>query len=486
MKHSQTYTFSRSAALSLVASIAFALLTLACFQLGLDLATTAFLYLIIIVLLSLQGSFLLSAVFSLIAVGCLAYYFAPPIFSFQVGDPLNAVAIIAFLITAAVITRLVSRVRKSADTLRRSEEQWRDVFENNPTMYFMVDAAGTVVAVNPFGAAQIGYNVDELVGQPVLSVFYEADREAVQRNVALCLEQLGRAKSWEARKVRKDGMVLWVRETAKAVARVNGPILLVACEDITEKKHAEEALQNAQVELAHITRVMTMGELTASIAHEINQPLAAVVTNANACLRWLAGPIPNLDEAREAVGRIVRDGRRASDVIGRIRALVKKGDTEKTPLDINEAIQEVVSLTHSEIQKSGVVLKMNLAGRLPRILGDRIQLQQVILNLVMNGIEAMNTVTDRPPDLLIRSCQYETDKVLVAVQDFGNGVDRENLKKIFDAFYTTKPQGMGMGLAISRSIVENHGGRLWAVANEGPGATFQFHACRLVVSKKGS
>ncbi len=178
-----------------------------------------------------------------------------------------------------------------------------------------------------------------------------------------------------------------------------------------ERSRAERGLREAQAELAHVTRVMTMGELTASIAHEINQPLAAVVANANACIRWLANPTPNLDEAREAISRIVRDGNRASDVIGRIRALVKKGDTEKTLLDINEVIQEVVSLIHSEIQKSGVVLKMQLAVGLPRILGDRIQLQQVILNLVMNGIEAMNAVTDRPREMLIRSCQHETDKV---------------------------------------------------------------------------
>ena len=249
---------------------------------------------------------------------------------------------------------------------------------------------------------------------------------------------------------------------------------VIALRTREERSRAERGLREAQAELAHVTRVMTMGELTASIAHEINQPLAAVVANANACFRWLANPTPNLSEARDAISRIVRDGNRASDVIGRIRALVKKGDTEKTLLDINEAIQEVVSLTHSEIQKSGVVLKMKLAAGLPRILGDRIQLQQVILNLVMNGIEAMNAVTDRPREILIRSCQHETDKVLVAVQDSGIGIDGQNLQKIFNAFYTTKSQGMGMGLAISRSIVENHGGRLWAVPNDGPGTTFQF------------
>ena len=241
-----------------------------------------------------------------------------------------------------------------------------------------------------------------------------------------------------------------------------------------ERSRAEHALREAQGELAHVGRVMIMGELTASIAHEINQPLAAVVANANACFRWLANSTPNLDEARDAISRIVRDGNRASDVIRRIRALVQKGDTEKTLLDINEVIQEVVSLTHSEIQKSGVVLKMNLAASLPRVSGDRIQLQQVILNLVMNGIEAMNTVTDRPGEMIIRSAAHESDKVLVAVQDSGVGIDSQNLDKIFDSFYTTKSQGMGMGLAISRSIVENHGGRLWAVPNDGPGATFQF------------
>jgi C4-dicarboxylate-specific signal transduction histidine kinase len=244
--------------------------------------------------------------------------------------------------------------------------------------------------------------------------------------------------------------------------------------DVTERKRAEEALHQAQAELAHVTRVMTMGELTASIAHEINQPLAAVMTNANACLRWLAGPMPNLDEAREAVTRINRDGKRASDVIDRIRTLVKKSTTEKARVDLNEAIQEVVGLVQSEIQKNGVTLRMELATDLPQILGNRVQLQQVILNLVMNGIEAMSEIRDRSRDLLIRSGKYESDKLLVAVQDSGVGIDWQNHEKLFDAFYTTKSQGMGMGLAISRSIVENHGGRLWAVPNDGPGTIFQF------------
>jgi signal transduction histidine kinase len=245
-------------------------------------------------------------------------------------------------------------------------------------------------------------------------------------------------------------------------------------EQLTERKRAEEALREAQAELARVTRVTILGELAASIAHEINQPLAAVITNGSACLRWLAGATPNLDEAREAVARIIRDGNRASDVIGRIRTLVRKSRTEQVRLDINEVIQEVVGLIQTEIQKNGVVLRMQLAADLPRVLGDRVQLQQVILNLVMNGIEAMSAVTDRSRNLLLRSYQYESDKVLIAVQDSGIGLQPGSLDHLFEAFFTTKPKGMGMGLAISRSIIEAHGGRLWAVPNDGPGVTFEF------------
>ena len=241
-----------------------------------------------------------------------------------------------------------------------------------------------------------------------------------------------------------------------------------------ERKRAEDALHHAQVELAHVTRVATLGEMTASIAHEVNQPLTAVIANANASLRWLAAATPNLDEARNAVSRIVRDGNRAGEVIARIRALVQKTDTEKVRLDINQTIQEVVLLMQNEAVRKGVAIRMDLATNVPPVLGDRIQLQQVILNLVMNGIEAMDTVTDRPREMVIRSSAHESDQLLVAVQDSGVGIDSQNLEKIFDTFYTTKSQGMGMGLAISRSIVENHGGRLWAVPNDGPGATFQF------------
>jgi C4-dicarboxylate-specific signal transduction histidine kinase len=217
-----------------------------------------------------------------------------------------------------------------------------------------------------------------------------------------------------------------------------------------------------------------MGELSASLAHEVNQPLAGIVTNANASLRWLGGESPNLNEAREAIRRIIRDGNRAGDVVSRMRALFKKARTAQERLDINDAIEEVVILTQSEVRRNKVSLRTELANDLPPVMGDRVQLQQVLMNLILNGIEAVSTVEDRQRDLVIRTRRSEGGEVLVAVQDSGIGFDPMSAERIFNAFHTTKPGGLGMGLSISRSIVESHGGRLWAVLNDGPGATFQF------------
>jgi C4-dicarboxylate-specific signal transduction histidine kinase len=238
--------------------------------------------------------------------------------------------------------------------------------------------------------------------------------------------------------------------------------------------HAELALRKAQAELAHVTRVTTLGELTASIAHEVNQPLAAVIANAEACLRWLDRGTPDLDAARCSVEWIIDDGNRASEVIRRVRALAKKTDIETVPLDINDVVKEVTALVHREMDNHQVSLRMELAPVLPMILGDRVQLQQMIINLVMNGIEAMQSVTDRPRELMIRSGRDETHRVLVSVTDCGDGISAENADRLFNAFFTTKSSGMGMGLSICRSIMEAHGGRLWATTNVPHGATFQF------------
>jgi len=239
-----------------------------------------------------------------------------------------------------------------------------------------------------------------------------------------------------------------------------------------ERKQAEDALHRTQAELAHITRVATLGEMTASIAHEINQPLAAMVNNATACLHWLAAQ--NLEDARESAEFVIADGHRAGEIIGRIRALAKKAPTRKDWVDVNETIREVIALARSEVQSNGVSVGTRLGEALPLVLGDRIQLQQVILNLMINAIEAMNEVSDGPRELSITSAQDESKRVLVAVRDSGPGLPPGSLDLLFNAFYTTKPQGMGMGLAISRSIVEAHGGRLWVTPNEPHGAVFQF------------
>jgi C4-dicarboxylate-specific signal transduction histidine kinase len=262
--------------------------------------------------------------------------------------------------------------------------------------------------------------------------------------------------------------------------------------DITERKRAEEALQKAQAELAHVTRVVTLGELTASIAHEINQPLGALVNNASACLRWLAAQ--NLEEARQSATLVIADGHRAGEIISRIRALAKKAPPQKERLDINEAIGEVIAMARTEVQKNRVSLQTQLGDDLPLILGDKIQLQQVILNLLVNAIEAMSGVAEGPRELWVSSdkvteipSESEEDKlkdkglaeakwthVLIAVRDSGPGLDPKGIDRVFDAFYTTKSQGLGMGLAISRSIIEAHGGRLWATTNTPQGAIFQF------------
>jgi C4-dicarboxylate-specific signal transduction histidine kinase len=241
-----------------------------------------------------------------------------------------------------------------------------------------------------------------------------------------------------------------------------------------ETLKAGDNLQRTQAELARVTRVMTLGELTSSIAHEVNQPLAAIVINAESCLRWLDRETPQLGEARSASQSIVMNARRATEVIGRIRDLVRCSDPQKLPLDINETIRETIPLVQRELVQQGVSLRLELASTLPKVLGDRVQLQQVIINLMVNGVEAVANATDLPRELMIGSRHHDPDHVLIAVQDSGIGFDPANLDRLFTSFFTTKPGGMGMGLSICRSIIENHEGRLWASSNDGPGSTFQF------------
>jgi PAS domain S-box-containing protein len=276
----------------------------------------------------------------------------------------------------------------------------------------------------------------------------------------------------------ESGAPVYVRSSGKPLFNASGNFLGYrgTGTDITatiRADQAEQALRNAQAELAHVTRVTALGELTASIAHEVNQPLAAVVANAEACLRWLDRETPDVVAARRSVEWVIDDGNRASEVIRHVRALANKGDIEKVPLDINGVVRDVIVLVQRELTSHRVSLRMELAPLLPMILGDRVQLQQVIINLIMNGIEAMQPVTDRPRELAIRSGHDEARQALVSVTDCGVGIPADNANRLFNAFFTTKSSGLGMGLSICRSIVEAHGGRLSVSGNEGAGATFQ-------------
>ena len=273
-----------------------------------------------------------------------------------------------------------------------------------------------------------------------------------------------------------DGTVRHVNNLARPVFNESGSLIeyVGTTIDTTERKRAEEALQKSQAELAHVWRVTALGELTASIAHEVNQSLGAIVTNGQAVVRLLSRESPDLAKSREVVEQIIDDGMRASQVIARIRAMLKKKDGEKTPLDINEIIQEVSALTSAELGKSEIHLRTELGGGLTPVVGDRVQLQQVILNLVLNAKEAMDGPGWQPRHLSIRSQQSSPDEVCVAVRDTGTGIEPQSAQRLFEAFFTTKAGGLGLGLSISRSIIEAHGGRLWAAPNPGRGTTMEF------------
>jgi C4-dicarboxylate-specific signal transduction histidine kinase len=266
-----------------------------------------------------------------------------------------------------------------------------------------------------------------------------------------------------------------VHTVAHANRDQNGrPEYIGAVQDVTERRLSEEALGKVRSELAHVARITSLGALTASIAHEVNQPLSGIITNASTCLRMLAADPPNVEGARETARRTIRDGNRASDVITRLRALFAKKDTTTESVDLNEATREVIALSLSELQRSRVILRRELADDLPPVTGDRVQFQQVILNLVRNALDAMSGVYDRPRKLVIRTERDEDDRVCLTVQDTGVGFEPQAAGRLFEAFYSTKSGGMGIGLSVSRSIIESHHGRLWAAPNDGPGATFSF------------
>jgi PAS domain S-box-containing protein len=279
---------------------------------------------------------------------------------------------------------------------------------------------------------------------------------------------------YEHRVLMPDHSVKYLHMIAHGTRNEDGELEYIgAVQDVTNRRLSEEALGKARSEVAHVARVMSLGALTASIAHEVNQPLSGIITNASTCMRMLDANPPNVDGARETVRRTIRDGHRASDVITRLRALFSRKDLVKESVDLNEVTREVIALALSELQHNSVIVKPELADELPSITGDRVQLQQVIFNLLRNASDAMSSIYDRPRQLLIRT-EQDAEGVRLSVQDAGRGLEPESMNRLFEAFYTTKSNGMGMGLSVSRSIIENHHGRLWATPNDGPGATFSF------------
>jgi PAS domain S-box-containing protein len=283
-----------------------------------------------------------------------------------------------------------------------------------------------------------------------------------------------------------DGAVKYVHVVAHTRGDHGELEYIGAVQDVTERRSSEEALSKARSELSHVARVTSLGVLTASIAHEVNQPLSGIVTNASTCLRMLAADPPNVDGARETARRTIRDGNRASDVITRLRALYGKKEPTIESVDLNEATREVIALSLSELQRNRVILRPELADDLPPVTGDRVQLQQVILNLIRNGSDAMSSIDDRPRQLLIRTERDEDDRVSLTVQDAGTGFDPQAVDRLFEGFYTTKNDGMGIGLSVSRSIIESHHGRLWATLNNGPGSAFTFSIPRALEGATGA
>jgi PAS domain S-box-containing protein len=371
----------------------------------------------------------------------------------------------------------ITERKRAEEALRESEARFRIFVDHAADAFFMLDfEQRTIIDVNRCACESLGYTRDELIGMTPL-VFNTsldgatlnsiAERAAAGENVLI-------DRHWHR---RKDGSLFPVEVQTSVFWHDGGRCLLKVARDISDRLRAEEErerLRQLEADLAHTNRVSLMGELTASIAHEVNQPLTGIVSNASACLQWLAGDAPDLEEAREAARGIVRDGKRAGEVLARIRAMTKRTASPGEKLHLNETVQEVLALVRDQARSNGVRMRTQFADDVFPVLGDRVQLQQVILNLVMNAIEAMSGVGGRVRELVITTRNIHANQVQVSVEDSGTGLDPNTIEKIFDPFFTTKPSGMGMGLSISCSILKTHGGRLWATPNSGPGTTFHF------------
>jgi PAS domain S-box-containing protein len=375
------------------------------------------------------------------------------------------------------VTLDVNENRQAAEALRRSEDRFRLLVEGiSDYAIYMLDPNGLVTSWNDGAKRIMGYEAEDILRQH-FSCFY-SDQDIQEGRPELALREAAAEGRYEEDGwlLRKDGSRFSANAIVRSLRDQRGGLIGFAkvTRDLTESRRAEEALHAAQAELARVARVTTLGELCASIAHEIKQPLAAIVNNANASRRILENPIPDLKEVRQIVEDIAEAGTRAAEIISRIRALLKRTSPDKRPLDINKVVHEVLRLVRNELEQQHVSVELELEAAPPPVLGDRVQLQQVLLNLILNGIEAMNSITERPRVLMLQS-HSRASELEVTVQDCGPGLDPRHVPYIFNTFFTTKTTGMGMGLSISRSIIEAHGGRLWASPDRAAqGAAFLF------------
>jgi PAS domain S-box-containing protein len=333
---------------------------------------------------------------------------------------------------------------------------------------------GVITSWNKGAERLFDYAAEEAVGQNI-TLIIPPERRDEERTIIEQLTRGERVDHFETVRMRKDGSLLDVSLTISPMKDASGRVVGASklARDITERKRAEEALRQAQTDLAHANRLATMGEFTASLAHEVKQPIAATVTDANTCVRWITRDEPDLKEAREAAWRIVKDAERAAEIINRVRLLFKKGTPQRELVDVNEVAREMIVLLGDEASRHSISVRTELAEDLPHVIGDRVQLQQVLMNLIVNGVDAMHDV-DGPRELIIKSQPAENNELLLSVSDTGVGLPRHQADQIFNAFFTTKTHGTGMGLRMSRSIIESHGGRLWAADNSPRGASFCF------------
>jgi PAS domain S-box-containing protein len=390
------------------------------------------------------------------------------------------VIVLQFALIAALLIPYF-KLRRAEGSLKESEARWRSVVENPIFGISFVDQQHRFIATNPSYQRMVGYTNEELRRLTPLDISVPGEREL---NELLFKElQQGKRQHFEMVKQlrRKDGTLIWIQLYVFGIpdAETRTQLMFGMMQDITESKRAQDELEATRAELARVARMNRLGAMTASIAHEINQPLGAMVANANAALRWLAKDPPNLDEAQAALKRIGADGHRAAEVVQGIRAMFKSDGQKRVPLDLNQLIREVLVLVQGELRKYRVWVDVTLSEGLPQVTADRVQLQQVVMNLVTNAIDAMETVSDRR--LRVRSELRAGDVIAVAIEDSGVGIDPDKQDRLFDTFFTTKPDGLGMGLSICRSIIEAHNGRLWWTAGAEHGSVFRFELPTKVV-----